>query len=56
MLQRKTLIFCGSCLTDGYFSLHRNALDHRWSFPEALCLLLVGRNPSSFIYEVGRSL
>lgn len=28
ILWRKTLIFCGSCLTDGYFSLHGNALEH----------------------------
>ena len=25
---RKTLIFCGSCLVDGYFSLHGSVLEH----------------------------
>lgn len=28
MLPRKTFILYGSCLTDGYFSLHGNALEH----------------------------
>lgn len=53
------LIFCGNCLADGYFSLHGNVFGHwthRLSVPGTWCLLLVGRNPSSSVGEVGRSL
>lgn len=53
MPPRTTLIFCGSCLVDGYFSLHGNVLEH-WTPDSPFLKLgvyywLVGTHPP--LYE-----